>query len=137
MPKIKNILIFVGIAALLILIYFFFIKSDPDEASLVSSESSSTFPDINTSASATPQITQDFLSILLNIKSIKLDDSIFSDTAFLSLRDSSILLTPDGNEGRPNPFAPIGSDNIIVSTAPSAVPLSVLEGGNGAEETAN
>ena len=27
-----------------------------------------------------------------------------------TLHDSSILLIPDGTEGRPNPFAPIGSD---------------------------
>ena len=52
----------------------------------------------------------DFLTLLLGVKNIKLEDAIFSDPAFQSLRDSSIVLVPDGNEGRPNPFAPLGQD---------------------------
>lgn len=62
----------------------------------------------------------DFLASLLNVQNIKLDESIFSDPAFASLHDSSILLIPDGTEGRPNPFAPIGSDAAAVPVAPAA-----------------
>lgn len=54
--------------------------------------------------------------MLLNVKKIKLNSSIFSNTAFINLHDSSILLSPSGDEGRLNPFAPIGFE---ASSAPS------------------
>ncbi|OGI63447.1 hypothetical protein A2818_00785 [Candidatus Nomurabacteria bacterium RIFCSPHIGHO2_01_FULL_40_12] len=108
----KNIIIFLSVAVFFILFYIFFIRKTPEVASLVSSSSVSpasatNIPDANS------LIAKDFLNLLLNVKNIKLDDSIFADNAFNSLRDSSIVLTPDGNEGRPNPFAPLGSENII------------------------
>ena len=112
MPKIKNILIFTAIGVIFVLIYIYFIKPSSPTADLVSS-----FP-TETAESAAPLessdtnslVAEEFLTLLLNVKNIKLDDAIFSDKAFNSLRDSSITLTPDGNEGRPNPFAPIGTD---------------------------
>jgi len=104
--KIKNIIIIGVVAIALILGYFFFIKKAPDQAPLVSSSGASAVVDIN--GSQTEQIGNDFISVLLNVKNIKLDDSIFLDPAFISLKDSSILLSPTGDEGRPNPFAPIG-----------------------------
>lgn len=115
-PKIKNIIIFVGIAGLLILIYIFFIKKDPPLDNLVSSPGSVSATDPNAQTVAgggqPPPIAQDFISLLSNVTNIKLDDTIFSDNAFNSLRDSSLILIPDGNEGRPNPFAPLGADSI-------------------------
>ncbi len=119
MPNIKNILIFVAIAAAVISVYFFFIKGAPEETTnLVSTIP--TMPDgvaSNPNTAATTlvpgdnsAVAREFLTLLLSVKSIKLDDAIFSDNAFLSLRDSTIVLIPDGNEGRPNPFAPIGTD---------------------------
>jgi hypothetical protein len=114
-PKIKNILIFVTIAAVFILIYIFFIKAPPDESNLLILPPSPGTTGLNQAPVASGgslPITRDFLSLLLNTKNINLDDAIFSSTAFISLRDSSIILTPDGNEGRPNPFAPIGVDII-------------------------
>lgn len=110
-PKIKNIIIFTVVAVVLILIYIFFIKKAPEKATLVATSPNATLPSSNTSPQD-PSITKDFLSLLLNVKSIKLNNAIFSDIAFTSLRDSSIVLVPDGTEGRPNPFAPIGSDNV-------------------------
>ena len=114
--KIKNIIIFSGIAIALVLVYIYFIKGDPDESgSFLSAEPNTALPSRGASAdSSSFAVTQEFLSLLLNVRSIKIDDSIFSDNAFLSLRDSTILLIPDGNEGRPNPFAPIGSDVLVV-----------------------
>ena len=67
-------------------------------------------------------IAKNLLSILLSVKSIKLNDAIFSDTAFINLRDSSILLTPSGDEGRANPFAPVGSDAVTTPIAPVLTP---------------
>lgn len=58
------------------------------------------------------------LSLLNQIRSLKIDTSIFKDPAYLTLRDYSVAI-PQENVGRPNPFAPlpgVGS----ASTAPAA-----------------
>jgi hypothetical protein len=110
MPKIKNIIIFIIIAVAFILIYIFFLKPSPPEASLVSSGASAlpnidgSSPNVSTSGSDS-LATQNFLDLFSSVKNIKLDDAVFADPAFGSLRDSSIILVPDGTEGRPNPFA--------------------------------
>ena len=113
--KIKNIIIFLAIGTIFVLIYIFFIKKTTPTDSLITSSSSDAVGVEQTgSTTENALVAEDFLSILLSVKSIKLDSSIFSDNAFQSLRDSSIILTPDGNEGRKNPFAPIGSDVVSV-----------------------
>jgi len=122
-PKIKNIIIFVAIGLVLVLGYVFFLKPAPAEPSLTSSSDAGTSATGGTTASTDQNsaITQDFLSLLLSVKSITLDDSIFATPAFNSLQDSTIVLTPDGTQGRPNPFAPIGTDS---SAALPPVPTS-------------
>lgn len=124
-PKIKNIIIFVGIGVVLILVYVFLIKgnSSTDQASLTSTTGNGVVP-VSGPVDENSQIAQDFLTLLLNVKGITLNDSIFSDDAFKSLKDSSIELTPDGTEGRPNPFAPIGADTVV-----SAMPVPVVSTG--------
>ncbi len=115
--KIKNVIIFLVIATIFILIYVFFIKKAPDTTTLISSSPNSATLNTTTSDNNS-SVVKDFLPLLLGIKNIKLDDSIFSDNAFISLHDSSITLTPDGNEGRPNPFAPLGNDIVPSSLTP-------------------
>lgn len=116
-PKIKNIILFTVIALVMISVYVFFIKKDPEQKNLVTTSTPTNTIDRNilpvsgTDTQADSQIAKDFLAVLLSVKSITLDDSIFNDIAFTSLKDSSILLIPDGNEGRINPFAPIGVEN--------------------------
>ena len=120
MPKIRNIIIFIVIALAFILIYVFFIKPSPSEVNLVSSGTGTTLPNIDGStpgadtANTNSLITKDFLALFSGVENIKLDDVIFSDPAFNSLHDSSIILIPDGNEGRPNPFAQFGNDVPVV-----------------------
>jgi hypothetical protein len=115
--KIKNIIIFSTIALAFVLIYIFFIKSSSPQTNLESSPSV-TLPNLDGSIpntdiiNANSIIAKDFLVLLSNVTSIKIDDAIFSDPAFNSLRDSSITLIPDGTEGRPNPFAQFGNDII-------------------------
>jgi hypothetical protein len=118
--KFKNIIIFVGIGVVLFLGYTFFIKGDgvPEEDLVSETPINSGIPAIPTTANvANPTSSADFLTLLLSVKNIKLSDSIFADPAFSALTDSSILLTPDGDEGRPNPFAPFFSEDIKVSEA--------------------
>ncbi len=64
----------------------------------------------NTAEIDADQIGQEFLTQLLNIRSIKLREDIFSRPAFISLTDFTIELIQLGNEGRVNPFAPFGVD---------------------------
>ena len=133
MPKIRNILIFIAIAVALILGYVFFVKPGfSDQSTLVSSSNTATSGGTEASPSASnPLATEDFLTLLLGVKNIKLNDTIFSDPAFSSLHDSSIVLSLDPTEeGRPNPFAPLGSNNvsspapIIPNTASSTTSVS-------------
>ena len=106
-------MIYTVVGVILILIYIFFIKKAPEQPALIAvSPNGAKSPDDTSSQGSS--ITKDFLTLLLNVKNIKLDAAIFSDIAFSNLRDSSIVLTPDGTEGRPNPFAPIGSDSIVL-----------------------
>lgn len=115
--KIKNIIILVVVAIVLVLVYIFFIKKSPEEP-LTSSSGDAVVLDTDIN-SETSQVSQDFISVLLNIKNIKINDAIFSDEAFVSLKDSTIILIPAGDEGRPNPFAPIGSETIVMPTDPT------------------
>lgn len=71
----------------------------------VSGLAAQTTPDIDAD-----QIGQEFLTQLLNIRTIKLREDIFSRPAFVSLTDFTIELIQLGNEGRVNPFAPFGVD---------------------------
>jgi hypothetical protein len=116
-PKIKNIIIFITIAVVFVLVYIFFIKPSPEQPSLVSTTNTN-LPNIDgtTPGTNTPDsvfVTEDFLALLLGVQQIKIDDIIFSDPAFIGLRDSSITLTLDNTEGRPNPFAPLGRDTVV------------------------
>ena len=127
--KIKTILILVAAAVVLVLIYILFIKKGPADVALISStgttgEVSMTNTPID---NATLEVSQDFITTLLSVKSIKLDDTIFKEPSFISLRDSSIILVQDGNEGRPNPFAPIGSETaptIPTTPTPTTPPVA-------------
>lgn len=103
--KTKNLIIFLSVALLVILVYVFFLRKSPQEESLLISSGN----EVGTAESES-LIGRDFLTLLLSVKNITLDDSVLTDPAFATLSDSSILLIPDGNEGRPNPFAPLGSD---------------------------
>jgi|GEM_PF-2419485 len=120
--KIKNIIIFTVIAAILILIYIFFLKPSPEEANLVSNNSFVVDqPLLDTETlNQNSEVAKDFLAVLLNVKNIQLNDTIFSKKIFLNLHDSSILLISPGDEGRVNPFAPIGYESAITSSSKSS-----------------
>ena len=124
---IRNLIIFIGIGAILVMIYIFFIKPGPETPDLTSSGDATTLPDASTTTSPDTTI-QKILPLLINVKNIKLDLSIFNDRAFTTLHDSSIVLVPDGNEGRPNPFAPIGTDIFIVPPTISTTEASPTTG---------
>ncbi len=128
MKTIRNTIIFLSLAAIFAAIYFFYIKPSSDTPALTSSttSSSSASSPLGTSSTQTGtngNVAQDFLNLLLSVKSIKLNDAIFSDAAFATLDGShSIILTPDGTEGRPNPFAPFSADTVPTPPAGNQKP---------------
>ena len=124
MPKLKNILIFGAILVVLVLAYIFFVKSpsSSDQASLVSSSGTTNSPGTDAgTTNSTSLVAGNFLSLLLSVKTIQLNTDIFSDPAFASLHDSSIVLVPDATTGRPNPFAQFGAENVVVPTTTPSI----------------
>ena len=120
MPKIRNIIIFVAIAAVLVLAYVFFIKPSFNSQPNLVSSSDTTATNTTTSGGATnasvvdgASVAQNFLSLLLSVQTIKLNVSIFTDPAFESLHDSSVTLIPDATIGRPDPFAQFGAGDTV------------------------
>jgi hypothetical protein len=111
-PKIKNILIIIALLALAGGIYFFFLRPAPAVPSLATSAGAP----VSASPSGS-QVGQEFLTLLLNLKTITLNDAIFSKPAFKDLQDYTITLVPEGNEGRVNPFAPIGVESTDNATS--------------------
>ena len=129
--QIRNILIFILIAGALTFAYFSFFKASPEESNLVSSggdifpgTEGGTKPENNEPASL---FKENLISLLLSVESISLESSIFQNPAFQSLKDSSIVLIPPGNEGRVNPFAPIGSDPVPISSGSPNPSSSAIE----------
>lgn len=125
--KLKNIIMFVIILAVIAVLYFvFFGGKEPvtQERGRGSGLESSTgtpvtgiIQDRPVSSIEASKIGQEFVNQLLNLQAIKLNDEIFSSLAFQSLEDFTIVLVQPGNEGRPNPFAPFGSDSADVDSS--------------------
>lgn len=113
----KNIIIIASVIIVIAIIYFVFFRSNSNTNSSGSlttiSGSQSSAQTNNTDVNVT---SQQFLTELLNIDSIKIDPSIENNPAFTVLVDYSKPITPDTNPGRVNPFAPLGSDSSTVST---------------------
>ncbi len=124
--------IIIGVVVTLALLagaYFFTTSSDKPA-------SNSPLQSSQTTQAAQPQaaigddaaLSDKFLSLLLNIRTIKLDQSIFSSPSFTSLKDFTTTISPDNNPGRDNPFAPIGIDGgatIAAASLSTGVPISI------------
>lgn len=122
-PKIKNILIFIAIFGLAAGAYVLFFKSE-DVPPLTNSSGA---PVTTVSGSS---VGQEFLTTLLNTRNIKLDDAVFNNPAFGRLQDYTITLTPEGDEGRDNPFAPLGAESIPTETVAPTSDLIFTTGNN-------
>ncbi len=122
---IRNIIILAVVVGLGIVGYSVFFKKDaPSLGGLVTTSGQG----VGQTARAIDAPGKDFINILLNIRTLKLDDAIFSNTAFTSLQDFSRPIPPDTDPGRPNPFAPLGADSAGTSTQVSTSnPSSVTQ----------
>ncbi len=112
--SLKKIIILVVLIAIAAFVYgYFFKKPATGPASPLSSSTGANSPSSAPLPSTEDQIGQEFLSLLLNLRTLKLDDSIFTDRSFTSLRDYTTELSLTDAKGRVNPFAPIGTDQIV------------------------
>jgi hypothetical protein len=98
--KYKSIIIVLVILIIATVAYTVIIGEKDD--SLLVSESS---VDISSASQG------DLLALLLEIRTIKLDESILSDEAFRSLKDFGQEIVPEP-VGRENPFAPVNFDEL-------------------------
>jgi len=91
----------------------------------------------NTSVADTEEINREFISMLLNLQTINLNDDIFSEPAFQALVDNTVRLNQPGNQGRPNPFAPIGTDDFLSGRNMEASASAALDSASVSESVAN
>jgi hypothetical protein len=98
-PIIKNIVIVLVIAGVGFFGYSYLTRKSVTGDPLIQQDS------INTS-----QMGAEILSALNQLKTLKLDSSIFQDKVFMSLRDFSKPLNAEP-VGRVNPFSPIGVES--------------------------
>lgn len=53
---------------------------------------------------------QDIVNLTQKLQNSSIDQSIFTSALFMSMKDFTVSILPE-EKGRPNPFAPIGSDS--------------------------
>lgn len=93
----KNIIVAVLVVLVLVTGYFYFSGGTPS--------SDTGLLEVAQTSEATV-VAARVLSLLNQIKSLNIDTSIFSDPAYQTLRDYSVVISPQ-NVGRANPFAPL------------------------------
>ncbi len=104
LKKYKYLLGFTVGIVVLFFVYSFFFKdsaSAPDKLTTASPEQSEL-----------DAVTTDLLALLLSLKTLDIDTTIFSDDRFKSLTDFSVELIRQP-VGRPNPFLPIDGSSFV------------------------
>jgi hypothetical protein len=96
-----------------IIVFFMFVSARIFQKETQAQEEPLVIPDASVSAAGEEnQKGREILTLLADLKSVRLDESIFSDPVFQSLKDTSVELSAEP-KGRPNPFAPIGKDAVL------------------------
>jgi hypothetical protein len=94
----KNMVLLLGILGIfLALVVYLNFFSGENTAALLAVNADSTSP-----------VSQELLTTLTNLHTIKLDTTIFSSPVFLSLTPFGVEIPPE-SVGRRNPFLPVGS----------------------------
>lgn len=127
---VKKIILFVVIFILAVVGYVVFFGGDTSSDALLTTNDQALG---STESVSQTGVGREFLTSLLNIKNIKLNDSIFSNPSFSNLQDFTITLVEQPS-GRPNPFAPVGSDQTTSSTPTTPTPTTPEETTNPPEE---
>jgi hypothetical protein len=96
-------MVVIGVIVAAVAVLYFYMSSSGGGATLTSSA------DVNT------PVSNEILATLGNLRTIKLDNSLFSDQLFMSLSDFGVTIPPAA-AGRRNPFAPVGQGNAAATT---------------------
>ena len=113
----KNTIIFVLVFVAIGGGYYFFAGKKTDTTGLTAINPVTGLEDATAGQSG---VGGEFLTTLLNIRSIQLDGTLFTNPAFRSLQDFTTDLVDTVDAGRPNPFAPIGADSLASSQSATA-----------------
>lgn len=110
--------------------YFFGSKKVDTTKSPLSSasatpKSTSTMPSDNATSKTVNKDTQ-FLSTLLGLSKINIDNTIFANKSFSLLEDNNVEITSDVSVGRDNPFAPIENTSKVTVISVSTLPASQI-----------
>ena len=112
---IKQILIALGVAVAILLLYAAFsggFSQNQAQGGLVSKNGKSVSGGVVREEDVTVA-NQKILKILGSVNDIQLNDDIFSNPLFRQLRDSRFTIPRPIRIGRPNPFASIGAEMIL------------------------
>ena len=112
----KNKIIIIVVAVVVGILAYMYLTRDQNASSdsLVAENKTSTFADAS-----------DILNLLNRMNQIKLDDSVFSNQVFVSLKDTTVTLVSQ-QTGRNNPFAPLGADTTKAQPAVTAKSAKVI-----------
>lgn len=105
----KKNMVVVGVLAAAVAALFYFYSSSGGGATLTSS------------AETSSPVSQEILATLGNLRTIRLDNSLFADPLFVSLSDFGVSIPPAA-AGRRNPFAPVGQNG------PASTPVATTTG---------
>ncbi len=108
--SINLIIVIAIIIAVCVAGYFYMNRDQSSDDLLVSS-----MVGVSGSGSAVAPVDNQLLAALRDLRRLQLDDSLFKDPIWLSLRDFSQTLAPQ-EPYRPNPFAPLGSSGQSASS---------------------
>ncbi len=105
----KKNMVVIGVIVAAVAVLYYFYSSSGGGATLTSS------------AEVESPVSQEILATLGNLRTIKLDNSIFAEPLFLSLSDFGVTIPPAA-AGRRNPFAPVGQGNAPARSATTTPP---------------
>ncbi len=127
-PTLKKILkyggIAIGVVVIIVVIGSLGKGSDESSSGSLVSTTSGANPAVTPATGSAPE--SQTISLLKNLSTLRLNGNVFSNPTFRALSDISIVLPQVTNQGRRNPFAPLGSDG------GAAAPVALQPGGTPA-----
>ena len=82
---------------------------------------------VTSSAQGQSPVSQEILATLGNLRTIKLDNSLFQDPLFVSLSDFGVSIPPAA-AGRRNPFAPVGQNGAAAAKTKTTAATTTAAG---------
>ena len=120
--RIKKLALVVLGVAVLVWVFSLMGGSDPKATTGTSPLSSSGVSQPVDAQTPRESATGEFATMLASINGISIDETVFENPAYKALRDHPISIGTDV-VCRSNPFAPVGADNVDLSSAPTVQTL--------------